>query len=116
VPGFPVRPDGCLDIIYSRERGLTAIGAMTAEQRYGLSAGVMLQTRESVRRDEPRFAPKEGNVTALFIEVDDFEDVRKRLEGYPIVMGERTTFYGMREIGVFEPGGHTVVFAARAAS
>jgi hypothetical protein len=31
-------------------------------------------------------------------------------------MGERTTFYGMREIGVFEPGGHTVVFAARAAA
>ena len=25
LPGFPVRPDGCLDIIYSREGGLSAI-------------------------------------------------------------------------------------------
>jgi len=29
---------------------------------------------------------------------------------------ERTTFYGMREIGVYEPGGHVVVFAARSAA
>jgi uncharacterized glyoxalase superfamily protein PhnB len=79
-------------------------------------AEVMLQTMESVRKDEPKFAPREGSVAALFIEVDDFEDVRKRLEGYPIVMDERTTFYGMREIGVSEPGGHTVVFATRAAT
>jgi AraC-like DNA-binding protein len=42
LPGFPVRPDGCLDIIYSRERGLTAIGAMTAEQRYDLPAGTRM--------------------------------------------------------------------------
>jgi len=49
----------------------------------------------------------------IFVEVDDFADVLRRLEGYPITMGERTTFYGMREIGVHEPGGHIVVFAAR---
>jgi len=36
--GYPVRPDGCLDIIYSRESGLRAVGAMTAEQRYDLPA------------------------------------------------------------------------------
>jgi uncharacterized glyoxalase superfamily protein PhnB len=77
-------------------------------------AELMLQSVASVRKDEPRFAPKDGgNNTALFIEVDDFADVLKRLEGYPIVMPERTTFYGMREIGVHEPNGHTVVFAAR---
>jgi hypothetical protein len=28
-------------------------------------------------------------------------------------MPERVTFYQMREVGVFEPGGHTVVFAVR---
>jgi len=32
-------PDGCLDIIYSRETGLRAIGAMTVEQRRDLPAG-----------------------------------------------------------------------------
>ena len=31
-----------------------------------------------------------------------------------IVIPERTTFYGSREIGVRAPGGFTVVFAAKA--
>ncbi|HVW84705.1 MAG TPA: VOC family protein [Bryobacteraceae bacterium] len=78
-------------------------------------AELMLQTAESVRKDEPKFAPQsDSSAATLFIEVDDFADILKRLEGYPIEMAERTTFYGMREIGVREPGGHAVVFAARA--
>lgn len=79
-------------------------------------AELMLQTISSVRKDEPKLAP-DRLVTkgcGLFVEVDDFEDLRRRLEGYPTVMPERVTFYGMREIGVSEPNGHTVVFAARA--
>jgi hypothetical protein len=77
-------------------------------------AELMMQTITSVQKDEPRFVPQaKGNTVGLFIEVDDFEDVKKRLEGYPITMPERRTFYGMVEIGVIEPGGNTVVFAAR---
>ena len=77
-------------------------------------AELMMQTVTSVQKDEPRFAPQaKGNTVGLFIEVDDFEDVKKRLDGYPITMPERQTFYGMVEIGVIEPGGNTVVFAAR---
>ncbi|HWC95320.1 MAG TPA: VOC family protein [Candidatus Sulfopaludibacter sp.] len=77
-------------------------------------AEVMLQTIASVQKDEPKFAPQSGaNNVGMFVEVDDFGDVLKRLEGYPITMAERTTFYGMREIGVHEPGGHIVVFAAK---
>lgn len=77
-------------------------------------AEVMLQTIASARHDAPVFAP-EGSVsrTSLFIEVQDFADVLKRLEGYPIALPQRDTFYGMREIGVIEPGGHNVIFAAR---
>ena len=75
-------------------------------------AELMLQTVSSVRKDEPKFLPKPGSTTALFIEVEDFAAVCKRLEGYPIAMAERNTFYGMREIGVFEPNGNVVVFAA----
>jgi hypothetical protein len=78
-------------------------------------AELMMQTVESVRKDAPAFAP-EGPVTkgcGMFIEVEDFADVCKRLEGYPIALSERVTFYGMREIGVSEPGGHTVIFAAK---
>jgi hypothetical protein len=78
-------------------------------------AELMLQSIESVLKDAPVFAPQaSANGASLFIEVDDFADTRKRLEGYPIALEERTTFYGMREIGVTEPGGHNVIFAARA--
>jgi uncharacterized glyoxalase superfamily protein PhnB len=78
-------------------------------------AELMLQTIESVRKDAPQFVPKAGtSVSALFIEVDDFADTLHRLAGYAIALPERTTFYGMREIGVVEPGGHTIIFAARA--
>ena len=79
-------------------------------------AELMMQTVASVLKDEPKFAPAsmEGpNRCPIFIEVDDFNDVRRRLDGYPILMPERKTFYGMVEIGVADPGGHTVVFAAR---
>jgi hypothetical protein len=77
-------------------------------------AELMLQTASSVAADEPAFAPKgESRVTALFIEVDDFADTLKRLERYPIAMPERKTFYGMVEVGVFEPSGNIVVFASR---
>jgi uncharacterized glyoxalase superfamily protein PhnB len=78
-------------------------------------AELMLQTISSVQKDEPRFAPS-GPATkgcGLFIEVEDFEDVKRRLAGYPIVMAERVTFYGMREIGISDPNGHTVIFAAK---
>jgi uncharacterized glyoxalase superfamily protein PhnB len=77
-------------------------------------AELMLQTKESVRKDEPNFADDTASrVASLFLEVNDFEDVLRRLRGYPIAMEERTTFYGMREIGVFDPGGHIVIFAKR---
>jgi uncharacterized glyoxalase superfamily protein PhnB len=77
-------------------------------------AELMLQTTESVLKDEPKFAEGAASrVTSLFIEVNDFEDVLRRLAGYPIAMEERTTFYGMREIAVFDPGGHIVMFAKR---
>ncbi len=76
---------------------------------------LMIQSVASVRKDEPAFAPNGASrVASLFIEVDDFEDTLKRLQGYPIAMPERTTFYGMREIGVVEPAGNIVVFAVRA--
>lgn len=79
-------------------------------------AELMLQTIESVRKDAPQFVPQGAAYNAgLFIEVDDFADALKRLSGYPIALPERTTFYGMREIGVREPGGHIVIFAAQGA-
>jgi AraC-like DNA-binding protein len=39
VAAYPVRPDGCMDLIYSREQGLEAVGVMTRERRFDLPAG-----------------------------------------------------------------------------
>jgi AraC-like DNA-binding protein len=39
--GFAVMPDGCIDVMYSREGGLRAIGAMTATERYDMAAGAL---------------------------------------------------------------------------
>jgi len=77
-------------------------------------AELMLQTIASGRKDAPVFVPEgAASRASLFIEVEAFGDVLKRLEGYPIALAERATFYGMREIGVIEPGGHNAIFAAR---
>ena len=77
-------------------------------------AEIMLQSIESVRKDSPQFVPQGDSYNVgLFVEVEDFADVLKRLEGHSTALPERTTFYGMREIGVREPSGHIVVFAAR---
>jgi hypothetical protein len=81
------------------------------------NAELMLQTIESVRKDAPQFVSEaRPSGVGLFVEVDNFDDIRKRLESYPIALSERVTFYGMREIGVREPSGHIVTFAAREAS
>lgn len=73
---------------------------------------LMLQTFDSARKDEPKFvAGPTSHRSSLFIEVKDWPDTVKRLNGYDITMPERDTFYGMREIGVFEPNGHVVIFA-----
>jgi hypothetical protein len=82
-------------------------------QRNGVE--LMIQSAASVSRDEPVFAPgSESRVATIYIEVDDFADTMQRLDGYPLAMPERTTFYGMREIGVFEPGGNIAIFSAKA--
>ncbi|HEY6100412.1 MAG TPA: VOC family protein [Anaeromyxobacter sp.] len=74
---------------------------------------VMLQTWASAEADDARLlrGPR-GMSAALFVEVDDFADIRRRLEGADVVVPERTTFYGMREIFVSDPAGHIVGFAA----
>jgi hypothetical protein len=76
-------------------------------------AELMLQTWEGLRRDAPGLLPRgRGTGGALFVEVADFADVCQKLEGADVVLPERTTFYGMREIGIREPSGHVIVFAS----
>jgi uncharacterized glyoxalase superfamily protein PhnB len=75
---------------------------------------VMLQSRESVRKDAGPAADAVLELGAsMYIEVDDFADALQRAAGAEVLIPERTTFYGMREIVVREPGGHVLGFAAR---
>jgi len=80
-------------------------------------AELMFQTHESIAQDAA--GTEMANVmkqqtSMLFIEVDDFDDTRKRLGNAEVLVPERVTFYGMREIFVKEPGGHVAGFAAKA--
>lgn len=75
---------------------------------------IMLQSVSSILADLGAHTGEvNGRSTALFIEISDLEAVEKALDGYPIEMPRRSTFYGTLEIGVREPGGHFVVFAQR---
>lgn len=77
---------------------------------------IMYQSRASVAADMPALADlaytRDG--LGLFIEVEDLDDVKRRLSGAPgaeQTFPERTTFYGAREVGVRAPCGTHVVFA-----
>ena len=73
---------------------------------------VMYQSYASVANDIPALFSGRGTPsTGLFIEVSDVDAVEKALAGVDPVMPRRTTFYGMDEVGVREPGGHVVIFA-----
>jgi uncharacterized glyoxalase superfamily protein PhnB len=74
---------------------------------------VMLQSEASVRADmtDTMAGGVIGTSTVLYVEVDDLAAAEAALAGYPIALPRRTTFYGMTEFGVLEPGGHLVVFA-----
>ena len=77
-------------------------------------AEVMLQSRASVRKDAGSAADAIFNSgSPLYIEVDSFPDALERVKEAEVVVPERTTFYGMREIWVREPGQHMLGFAAR---
>lgn len=100
--------------------GFTRTAEVPHEDKLGFvilardSVEIMYQSMESVRADNAAMGgslSEEGTRVALFVEVDDLDATAKALEGAPIVMQRRTTFYGMNEFGVTDPGGHPIIFA-----
>lgn len=73
---------------------------------------LMLQSRASVAADVPPLADGPHR-TMLYIEVDRLAPIREALGTTPLVVPERTTFYGAREILVKDPAGNVVAFASR---
>jgi uncharacterized glyoxalase superfamily protein PhnB len=73
---------------------------------------IMYQTRASVLDDQPGAAHDlTGHSVALFITVDNLDEIERSLAGAPVVKPRHQTFYGSTEIYVREPGGNTVGFA-----
>jgi hypothetical protein len=75
------------------------------------STEVMYQSYASLEADMPLIAETRKGPTFLYIEVDNLDAVIKVLKDSKVVQPERTAFYGMREVGFQEPGGHYVTFA-----
>lgn len=76
---------------------------------------VMLQSRASIAAENPALAagPFASDGVMSFLEVADLDAVIAATAGCEIVVPERTTFYGMRELAVRAPGGFLIVFAQR---
>ena len=74
---------------------------------------IMYQTRASVLADAPSLTADDlrGHSTALFITVNNLDEVEKAMAWAPAVKPRHQTFYGSLEIYVKEPGGNTVGFA-----
>jgi uncharacterized glyoxalase superfamily protein PhnB len=77
---------------------------------------VMYQTYASVEKDPD--APKSFSKgpTFLYVEVENLDDTIAGMKEPTIVMPVRTTFYGAKELGVKDPGGHIITFAQFAAA
>lgn len=75
---------------------------------------VMYQSLASIREDNAASADAlfVGG-SCLFVEVDDLDGAARAVDGAEVVVPRRTTFYGMVELGVKDPGGHVIVFAQK---
>ena len=74
-----VRPDGCLDIVYSPETGLRAVGAMTIEQRFTIPGGsktIGVRFRPGMARPFLRIPPAE--LTEKIVALEDLWGTRAR--------------------------------------
>src|SRR6267378_3915513 len=73
---------------------------------------LMYQTYASVEKDISYSAKSHARgPTFLYVEVESLDETIAAMNGVEVVMPVRTTFYGAKEIGVTEPGGHMVTFA-----
>jgi len=77
---------------------------------------LMYQSYTSAEKDVPQHsAVYRKGPSFLYVEVENLDEVIAALKGAEVVMPVRTTFYGAKEIGVKDPGGHFVTFAQYAA-
>jgi uncharacterized glyoxalase superfamily protein PhnB len=72
---------------------------------------LMYQTWDSAAADVRGAAQRTtGRSAALYVEVENIDDIETALRGAEIVHPRRKAFYGATEIFAREPGGHVVGF------
>ncbi len=77
---------------------------------------VMYQTFASVEKDMRALSPEvRKGPSFLYVEVEKLDPILSAMKGAEVVMPVRDTFYGMKEIGVRDPAGHYITFAAQTA-
>lgn len=78
---------------------------------------LMYQSYASVQKDVPSnpLLARKGP-TFLYVEVSSLDDTMAAMKGVEVVMPVRDTFYGAKEIGYKDPGGHMVTFAQMGAA
>lgn len=75
---------------------------------------LMYQSYHSIEGDNPAIAAlARKGPSFLYVEVSNLDDVIGAMKGASIAMPVRTTFYGMRELGVKDPAGHVITFAQK---
>ena len=80
----------------------------------GYDIELMYQSLDSVLADDAAMGARlRTGGSSLFVEVPDLDAAVKAEEGAPVILADRKTFYGMREIGVLDPGGNVVMFAQK---
>lgn len=75
---------------------------------------IMLQSRASLTKNLPVLSMGAMSPSVVYIGVTDLQEIASRLGTTEVIVPRRTTYYGMDEIWVREPGGHVIGFAAPA--
>ncbi len=73
---------------------------------------IMYQSVASVEKDNPSILAGTKTLrTVLYFEVDDLDEIDRRLAGVKRLFERRKTFYGSEEVCVPDPAGNVVVFS-----
>lgn len=76
---------------------------------------LMYQSHHSIEKDNAAIGALARKGPAfLYVEVNNLDDVIASMNGAEVAVPVRTTFYGMKELGVKDPAGHVVTFAQKA--
>jgi len=73
---------------------------------------LMLQSRTSLAKDLPMLSVGAMAPSVVYMGVTSIQEIEGKLAHSEIIVPKRTTYYGMEEIWVREPGGHIIGFAA----